>query len=181
MPEPRPETGVTESAAASRDDGINLGPDGLLFDLAGLDLNARIVGQAGIESKIPHRGQMLLFDAVVWRHPTLLRGVGYRKVREDEFWVPGHFPKRAVMPGVIMVESAAQLACYLFMTRHEGERLVLLLRLEHGVFRNSVSPGDDFYLLCDEVKVGRRQFKCDLQGLANGKPTFEIRVSGMMV
>lgn len=182
MAQPRPEPGADETpAATSRDDGIILGPNGLLFDLDGIDLNARTVDKAGIESKIPHRGQMLLFDSVVWRHPTLLRGIGYRKVREDEFWVPGHFPKRAVMPGVIMVETAAQLACYLFMTRQTGERLVLLLRMEHGVFRNSVSPGDDFYLLCDEVKVGRRRFESDLQGMVNGKPTFEMRVSGMMV
>ena len=39
--------------------------------------------------------------------------VGYKDVREDEFWVEGHIPGRPLLPGVIMIEAAAQLASFL--------------------------------------------------------------------
>ena len=38
--------------------------------------------------------------------------LGYKDVTESEFWVRGHIPGRPLMPGVIMVESAAQLLSF---------------------------------------------------------------------
>ncbi len=38
--------------------------------------------------------------------------VGYKDVRDDEFWVSGHMPGMPLMPGVLMCEAAAQLASY---------------------------------------------------------------------
>src|ERR1043166_6804890 len=60
-----------------------------LFDLSGIDLSGCARPRADIEDWLPHRGPMLQLERVVWEHPTRLRGVGFKHVRDDEFWVAG--------------------------------------------------------------------------------------------
>ena len=119
-------------------------------------------------------------DWVVWEHPDQVSGVGLKQIRDDEFWVPGHFPGRPLFPGVLMIETGGQLACYLYLVRQKNPGLIAFLRIENAAFRSAVRPGDDLYLLCREVKAGRRQFLCDIQGLVAGRVAFDARVSGMM-
>ena len=45
--------------------------------------------------------------------------LGFKDVTENEFWVRGHIPGRPIMPGVIMIEAAAQMASF-FMKRVYG-------------------------------------------------------------
>lgn len=58
----------------------------------------------------PHRGQMVQLSGVAWWNDT--RGVAWRDVKPDEFWVEGHIPGRPLMPGVLMIEAAAQLSSF---------------------------------------------------------------------
>lgn len=66
-----------------------------------------------LETLIPHRGDMLLLDAVEQHEPgQSLTAV--KSVSAQEFWVPGHFPDNPVMPGVLLTEALAQ-SCAAFM------------------------------------------------------------------
>jgi 3-hydroxyacyl-[acyl-carrier-protein] dehydratase len=152
-----------------------------LFDLGAIDLTERRYSRADIEKLNPHRGEMALLDWVIWTTPDYKQGVALKQIRDTEFWVPGHFPGKAMLPGVLMVEAAAQLACFLYNVRRPEPKVVAFLRIENASFRNPVVPGDDLYVLCSEVKFGSRRFVSDIQGIVGDKIAFEGRIAGMQI
>jgi 3-hydroxymyristoyl/3-hydroxydecanoyl-(acyl carrier protein) dehydratase len=152
-----------------------------LLDLSAIDLAACIHDKAGLERYIPHRGTMSLLDSIVWETPDFKQGIGLKRVRRDEFWVPGHFPEKPIMPGVLQIEAGAQMSCYLYNRRQPGPKVVAFLRIEDACFRSMVEPGDDLYLLCNEVKFSRRRFVSDIQGVVGDRVAFEARITGMQL
>jgi 3-hydroxymyristoyl/3-hydroxydecanoyl-(acyl carrier protein) dehydratase len=151
----------------------------VLFDLSGLDLLAKVAARGDIEKHVPHRGAMLLIDGIVWHAEGFVRGVGVKHVKPDEFWCAGHFPGKPIYPGVLQVESAAQLAAYFYYCRYPDAGLSVFCKIEEATFRSMVVPGDDLLLLCQDVRVGRRRFLCDVQGVVKDRVTFEGRILGM--
>ncbi|MBL0921961.1 MAG: beta-hydroxyacyl-ACP dehydratase [Phycisphaerales bacterium] len=151
-----------------------------LFDVSHVDLAARAVTREGLESYIPHRGVMMQLDGVVWHSEDFTQGVGIRHVRPDEFWCAGHIPGRPIMPGVLMIETGAQLASFLYFSRMDHRKFAGFVRIEDFSFRDTVVPGDDLILLSQEVKFSSRRFIADVQGMVRGKVVFGGRVTGMI-
>src|SRR5579862_8779486 len=87
-------------------------PPTLLYDISAIDLNRVLYDKQAILEVNPQRGDMVHLDAIVHADPSEGRVIGYKDVRPDEFWVPVHIPGRPLLPGVLMIESAAQLASF---------------------------------------------------------------------
>lgn len=155
--------------------------DRLLFDVSEIDISERCRSRKELEQWNPHRGVMALLDSLIWETPDHAQGLAVKHVREDEFWVSGHFPGKPMMPGVLQLEAGAQLACYMYIVRKEDPALAAFLRIENAAFRTMVKPGDDLYLLGKEVKSGSRKFVSDIQGLVNGQIAFDARITGMVM
>lgn len=150
-----------------------------LVDLSRLDRNACHADVAGIERINPHRHEMRLLDRVIWVAEDFSCAAGEHLVPAEPFWARGHFPARPTMPGVLMIESGAQLGCYLWNVRQEVPRIAAFLRIENVAFRKAVTPGDRLLLLCREVSCGPRRFVTDLQGLVGDAMAFQARITGM--
>ena len=150
-------------------------PPTLLFDLAAIDLDATIAGPDRIREVNPQRGNMEHLDAIVWHQEGKI--LGYKDVTADEFWVPGHIPGRPLLPGVIMLEAAAQLSSYLTRVYVGWEGFIGFGGLEDVKFRAPVEPGQRLYLLADLTEVRHRRIRADFQGVVNGN----VAVQGVII
>jgi len=106
-------------------------------------------GKDVIESILPHREPFLLIDEVHELDPGR-RVVASWAIREDAFWVPGHFPERAVLPGVLIVESMAQTGAVAVLVEEENRgKIAFFAGIDDCRFKRVVEPGDVLTLTCE--------------------------------
>jgi 3-hydroxyacyl-[acyl-carrier-protein] dehydratase len=152
-----------------------------LVDADAFDPSATVADRAAIAAWIPHRHEMALLDRVVWVADDKSAAVAAWAVKDDEFWVRGHFPEMPMLPGVLMVEAGAQLACYLYNILLGRPQPAAFLRIEDAVFRHSVAPGQTLFVFCREVKRSARRFISDIQGVVDGRVVFSARIHGINI
>ena len=158
-------------------------PPPLLFDLTKIDLAAKpIFSRDDILKVNPQNYEMQQLDGVFWYDKPNMLVLGYKDVTDREFWIRGHIPGRPLMPGVIMIECAAQLLS--FFVRHVlGENVFIgFASIDSAKFRATVMPGQRLLLLgkITKFKPGRK-YDAYIQGIVDDKMAFETEVSGMAV
>lgn len=152
-----------------------------MIDLASLDLTQVQFDRKAINAVNPQSYEMSQLDAIIWHNLPKMLCLGYKDATDKEFWVRGHIPGRPIMPGVIMVEAAAQL-CSFFMKRIYGlQGFIGFSGIDKTKFRETVVPGDRLYLLGHVHKVRSRQFFAKVQGVVDEKVVFDTVISGMRV
>lgn len=91
---------------------------------------------------LPHRYPFLLVDRIIELEPGK-RCVGIKSVTANEEFFQGHFPGQPVMPGVLILESMAQVAGLLtLVSRNTPGALSYFAAIERARFRRPVQPGD---------------------------------------
>jgi 3-hydroxyacyl-[acyl-carrier-protein] dehydratase len=110
----------------------------------------------GIKALIPHREPFLLIDRITELEPGV-RAVGEHDFDGTEWYQPGHFPGNPIVPGVILVESMAQVATVMAMAMPEyRDGLGLFAGIEEMRFKRMVKPGDTgrFEAVIDKMRRG---------------------------
>jgi 3-hydroxyacyl-[acyl-carrier-protein] dehydratase len=157
-------------------------PPPLLFDLSQIDLKAKpIFGKDAIEKVNPQRYEMQHLDGILWYDKEKYLILGYKDVTENEFWVRGHIPERPLMPGVIMIECAAQLLSFFVKQIYDVKGFIGFAGIDEAKFRSTIVPGQRLYLLGHITTFKSRRYAADVQGLVEGTMVFETKVAGMMV
>lgn len=95
-----------------------------------------------IQAVLPHRYPFLLIDRVIERD-GYRRAVGLKNVSINEPYFQGHYPGNPIMPGVLILESMAQLAGVLLLRRLENTgKLAVMWAIDRVKLRGAVFPGD---------------------------------------
>ena len=139
-----------------------------------------ILSRAQIEEILPHRDPFLLLDEIVELEPGV-RAVARKRVRDDEWYLAGHFPGRPIMPGVLIVEAMAQTGAVAVLAEEENRgKLALFAGIDDVRFKRIVEPGDELELTCELERVrgpiGRGKARATVGGelAARGVLTFAV-------
>ena len=136
-----------------------------------------------VMAMIPHRYPFLMIDRVT----DIIAGksaIGIKSVSVNEPHFQGHFPRRKIMPGVLIIEAMAQTAAVLVVetlgAAAEG-KLVYFIAVDNARFRKPVVPGDTL-----RVHVAVRQnrgkvWKFECEARVDGVLTSEATITAMIV
>lgn len=117
-----------------------------------------------ILKKLPHRYPFLLIDRVV----ELDKGKRIKAIKNvtiNEPFFSGHFPRRPVMPGVLMIEALAQAAALLSFEslgeQLDDDAVVYFVGIDGARFKRPVEPGDQLVLEAwmERAKAGIYKYK----------------------
>jgi 3-hydroxyacyl-[acyl-carrier-protein] dehydratase len=153
-------------------------PPQFLFDYTQFDFDHPKYDQEGIRAVNPHRGHMEHINGIVLADDTTGRICAFKDVHADEFWVPGHIPGRPILPGVIMIEAAAQM-CSFYMGKFSAWKgFIGFGGAEEIKFRQQVVPGQRLIILGQKIWERHSRFGCKCQGVVNGSIAFEAVIIG---
>ncbi|MGQ0709883.1 MAG: 3-hydroxyacyl-ACP dehydratase FabZ [Rhodoferax sp.] len=117
-----------------------------------------------ILKQLPHRYPFLLVDRVL----SIDKGKSIRALKNvtmNEPFFTGHFPHRPVMPGVLQLESMAQVAALLAFdtlgTTPDDKTVYYFAGIDGARFKRPVEPGDQLVMdvTLERMKAGIFKFK----------------------
>ena len=133
---------------------------------------------------LPHREPMLLIDELI-DIKKLHSATAIMHVKENSFYVDGHFPGNPVMPGVLIVEAFGQAAAALTahgIDKKEYEnKLVFLMSIEKARFRNPVIPNCKLELKIEATRSHGRVWKYKGEAFVEGKRMADAQWSATIV
>jgi beta-hydroxyacyl-ACP dehydratase FabZ len=90
---------------------------------------------------------MLLVDRIISVSEDGLTCRGLKNVTINEPFFQGHYPGKPIMPGVLILESMAQVGAALFLSKPEyNGKIPLIGALDVVKFKRMVVPGDQLVM-----------------------------------
>ena len=121
---------------------------------------------------LPHRYPFALVDRVI-EHVPGEKAVAIKNITINEPQFQGHFPERPLMPGVLIVESMAQVGGLIVTQMPDlPSGLFVFAGIDNVKFRRPVVPGDQLIITCQLLSIKRKRF---------GKVKGEAHVEGKLV
>ena len=130
-----------------------------------------------INKRIKQRPPFQMIERVTELEPNV-SATGIKCVSVNEPYFMGHFPDAPIMPGVLIIESCAQL-CSLVIEDDgvDNDMLYVLLKVDNFKFVKPVIPGDVLDITVNKTKSGGTLTYFDAKVLVDG----EVRAKGSMV
>lgn len=117
---------------------------------------------------IPHREPFLMIDGAEIVEPEK-SAIGTKTLTGNEDFFRGHFPDEPVMPGVLIIESMAQLGAFLILSieKYRGKK-VYFTSIDNAKFRRKVVPGDTLELYVELISfrhnIGKGSARAEING-----------------
>ena len=157
-------------------------PPKLIVDPREIDVSKVVFGPDEIRKWNPHRFELELLHGVLHFDPEASIIIGIHHSTEDDFWVRGHVPGRPLMPGVMMIEFAAQLCSFYYAKMNpDVKRFFGFAGVDRTHFRGTVAPGEDAVAVARCISMRPRRGIFDCQGFVGDTMVFETHVTGMLI
>lgn len=141
----------------------------------------RYLDVQAIKEFLPHRYPFLLVDRIVEIEEGK-RVVGIKNITINEHFFQGHFPQRPVMPGVLIIESMAQVSGALLVSSvKETSRLAMLVSVDGAKFRRPVVPGDQLRIEAEALRLSGRMGVIQAKATVDGELCAEARIAFILV
>ena len=134
-----------------------------------------------IKQILPHRYPFLLVDRILALEPGK-RAVGLKNITVNEPFFQGHFPQRAIMPGVMIIEIMAQIGGVMILSveEHQG-KLAYIGTVDGAKFRKPVVPGDTLEVEVELLRLRGNMGKVKCIARVGGEEVAEAEIMFALV
>lgn len=155
-----------------------------LVDFALLDVSKDVIPESELRRYVPHRDAFQLLDGICYYDVEQSILIAYKDWTADAWWASGHVPGKPLMPGVLMIEGAAQAATFL-LKKHNNwapEKFVGLGGLDDVRFRGQVVPPARVHFVAGRGTLsGSRMAKFPTQAFCNGQLIMDMTLLGVIL
>lgn len=120
---------------------------------------------------LPQSHPFIMVDAVEELEPGK-RIVCRKNVSGNEWMFPGHFPGKAIFPGVLLIEGMAQ-SCILLLRADASlavsENATYMLAGAKARFLKPVLPGDQLHYVCEAIRLASMGGVVEAQAFVDGE------------
>ena len=155
-----------------------------LVNLASLDLEHPALSEEELRAVLPHAHEFRMVDAICFLDPDESIAVGYKDWDANPWWARGHVPGRPIMPGVLFIEGAAQVATVLMKRKRDGwdpGRFIGMGGVDKARFRNTVVPPARVYFAAKCDKQSRKIARFSTQAFSNGAVCMDMELMGVLL
>ncbi len=154
-----------------------------IIDLASIDLKKTAISKERILELNAQRDEFEQLDTISYIDLENLIIIGQKEQKKDEFWTRGHIPGRPIMPGVMMIEMAAQLGSIMFHEKYQtnGTKFFGFGGVNNVKFRGAVLPGQTLVMVAKAIAFKSRIAIFYTQGYIDGTLVFEAEVTGLIL
>ena len=154
-----------------------------ILDPSSIDLAQVAVTKEEILALNAQRDEFEQVDRLISLDLEAGLAVGIKSQRPDEFWTRGHIPGRPLMPGVLMIEMAAQISSAIYHLKFQtgGKKFFGFGGVNLVKFRGTVEPGQDLIMVVRAKALKSRMAIFEAQGFVDGRLVFEGEVTGIVI